>query len=68
MGANTSDFAKMFGEGTEDVIDDLEFSRARRPNESSRRVNVDFLSWMVDSLDTARRICRDRSEDCFAGR
>ncbi|NLO28853.1 MAG: CopG family transcriptional regulator [Actinobacteria bacterium] len=47
----TSDFDKKFDEGVEDVVDDLDLSQARQPNEPSRRVNVDFPPWMVDSLD-----------------
>ena len=46
-----SEFDKKFDEGTDDVVDDLDVSKAVRPNEPSRRVNVDFPPWMVDSLD-----------------
>ncbi|NLV71204.1 MAG: CopG family transcriptional regulator [Actinobacteria bacterium] len=46
-----SEFDKRFDDGAKDVVDDLDLSQARRPNEPSRRVNVDFPPWMVDSLD-----------------
>jgi hypothetical protein len=46
-----SDFDKKFDEGVEDIIDDLDVSSATRPNQTPRRVNVDFPSWMVESLD-----------------
>ncbi len=46
-----SEFDKKFDEGVEDVIDDLDLSSASRPNQTPRRVNVDFPSWMVESLD-----------------
>lgn len=46
-----SEFDKKFDDDIEDVIDDLDLSQATRPNEPTRRVNVDFPSWMVDSLD-----------------
>lgn len=46
-----SEFDKKFDEGVEDIIDDLELSQANRPNQAPRRVNVDFPSWMVESLD-----------------
>jgi hypothetical protein len=40
-----------------DILDDLDLSSARRPNQSQRRVNVDFPVWMIDSLDReARRL------------
>lgn len=35
----------------EDVTADLDLSKARRPGEEQRRVNVDFPSWMIESLD-----------------
>jgi hypothetical protein len=35
----------------EDLTEHLELSRARRPEEEQRRVNVDFPVWMIDSLD-----------------
>jgi hypothetical protein len=34
-----------------DIADELHLSAARRPNQEPRRVNVDFPSWMVESLD-----------------
>jgi hypothetical protein len=34
-----------------DITADLELTTARRPNLAPRRVNVDFPSWMVESLD-----------------
>jgi hypothetical protein len=46
-----SDFDTKFNEGAQDVVDDLDLSKATRPNTPSRRVNVDFPPWMVDSLD-----------------
>jgi len=35
----------------EDVTRFLDVSRARRPGHEQRRVNVDFPTWMIDSLD-----------------
>jgi hypothetical protein len=41
----------------DDIVNDLDLSTARRPNQSQRRVNVDFPVWMIDSLDReARRL------------
>lgn len=34
-----------------DVSDSLDLSKIRRPNQEQRRVNVDFPTWMIDSLD-----------------
>jgi hypothetical protein len=51
------EFDRKFDEGAEDIIDDLDMSTATRPLKEQRRVNVDFPSWMVDSLDReARRL------------
>jgi hypothetical protein len=35
----------------EDVSAYFDFSKARRPNQEARRVNVDFPAWMVQGLD-----------------
>jgi len=52
-----SEFDRKFDEGVEDVIDDLDMATATRPLKEQRRVNVDFPSWMVESLDReARRL------------
>jgi hypothetical protein len=51
-----SDFDRKFDEG-EDVTSDLDTSKIRRPAQEQRRVNVDFPSWMIQSLDReARRL------------
>jgi hypothetical protein len=34
-----------------DVTAALDVSRARRPLQQQRRVNVDFPEWMIESLD-----------------
>jgi hypothetical protein len=50
------DFDRKFDNG-EDVSAFLDFSKARRPGEEQRRVNVDFPSWMIQALDReARRL------------
>jgi hypothetical protein len=43
-------FDKKFDQGKE-VVTDLDLGKARRPNQEQRRVNVDFPTWMIDSLD-----------------
>ena len=51
-----SDFDRKFDKG-EDVTTDLDLSRIRRPGHEQRRVNADFPSWMIQSLDReARRL------------
>jgi len=34
-----------------DVSGVLDLSKIKRPNQKQRRVNVDFPTWMIDSLD-----------------
>jgi len=47
---------KKFDSG-EDISKYLDLSRATRPGQDQRRVNVDFPVWMIDSLDKeAKRI------------
>jgi hypothetical protein len=43
-------FDRKFDAG-EDVSDRLDWSKARRPNTQSKRVNVDFPVWVVEGLD-----------------
>jgi len=43
-------FDAKFDKG-EDVTGVLDLSKARRPLQEQRRVNVDFPTWMIDSLD-----------------
>ena len=49
-----SEFDKRFDKG-EDVSDQIDWSKARRPNLEAKRVNVDFPTWMVQSLDSEAR-------------
>ena len=46
----TAEFDAAFDAG-EDVSAALDWSKARRPNQEARRVNVDFPAWMVRDLD-----------------
>ncbi len=41
---------KKFDEG-KNVLEHLDLSKARRPNQEQKRVNVDFPLWMIQSLD-----------------
>ena len=45
------DFDRVFDAGSEDIVDQLDMSTARRPGREVRRVNVDFPVWMIESLD-----------------
>lgn len=33
------------------IFEHLDLSKARRPNQEQKRVNVDFPIWMIQSLD-----------------
>ncbi|MCK5146106.1 CopG family transcriptional regulator [bacterium] len=47
---------KIFDDGG-DISKYLDFSKARRPEQEQKRVNVDFPVWMIHSLDKeARRL------------
>ena len=45
------DFDKKFDDNKKDIIDDLDLSTIKRPNQKQKRINVDFPSWVIDSLD-----------------
>ena len=43
-------FDRKFDSG-QDVMKHLDLSKAKRPGQEQRRVNVDFPVWMIQSLD-----------------
>ena len=43
-------FEQAFDDGA-DIMASLDLSKARRVQQEQRRVNVDFPTWMIDSLD-----------------
>ncbi len=49
-----NEFDTKFDAG-EDVSESVDWSRARRPNDQIKRVNVDFPAWVVDGLDKQAR-------------
>ena len=50
------DFDQQFDQG-EDISAHLDMTKAERPGQKQRRVNVDFPIWMIHSLDKeARRL------------
>lgn len=34
-----------------DISSSLDLSKIKKPNQEQKRVNVDFPTWMIDSLD-----------------
>lgn len=44
-------FDRKFDANEKDIIDDLDLGTLRRPNQTPRRVNVDFPEWMIAALD-----------------
>ena len=51
-----NDFDKKF-ENNQDLTSDIVISTARRLNLEPKRINVDFPTWMIESLDReARRL------------
>ena len=44
-------FDKKFDDNKVDIIDDLDISTLKQPNQAQKRVNVDFPCWMIDALD-----------------
>ena len=45
------DLDNKFDQDNEDVLDSFDLEEATRPKHDPKRVNVDFPSWMVQSLD-----------------
>lgn len=54
------EFDKRFDEG-KDISRHLDLTKARRPAQEQKRVNVDFPLWMIHLLDKeAKRLCVPR--------
>ena len=47
----SEDLDKKFDKNEADIVEDLDLSTLRRPNQQQKRVNVDFPIWIIDSLD-----------------
>jgi hypothetical protein len=48
---NANEFDKKFDDNQSDIIDNLDLSTVKRLNQVQKRVNVDFPTWIIDSLD-----------------
>lgn len=46
-----NDLDKIFDDGDVDINDYLDLSKALRPGQEQKRVNVDFPVWMIERLD-----------------
>ena len=40
---------KKFDDNQSDIVDELDLSTIKRPNQTQKRVNVDFPTWMIES-------------------
>ena len=45
------EFDEKFDANKADIIDQLDTASVKRPNREQKRVNVDFPTWMIESLD-----------------
>ena len=45
-----NEFDREFDQG-KDITGSLDMSKARRPKQQQKRVNVDFPTWMIEMLD-----------------
>jgi hypothetical protein len=50
MNTKASNFDETFDDG-ESIIEYLDLSKARRPAEEQKRINVDVPVWMIEGLD-----------------
>ncbi|HEY7905754.1 MAG TPA: CopG family transcriptional regulator [Wenzhouxiangella sp.] len=46
-----SDFDKKFDEGKEDIIDQLDLSTVRRPNQIKKGVEIELPTWVLAKLE-----------------
>ncbi len=50
MKTKASNFDQEFDDG-ENILEHLDLSKARRPAEEQKRINMDVPVWMLDALD-----------------
>lgn len=50
MKTKASNFDKNFDDGA-NIMEHLDLSKARRPAEEQKRINMDVPVWMLDALD-----------------
>lgn len=48
---SAEEFDRLFDEGSDEIDQYVDWSKARRPGQEIKRVNVDFPQWMVAKLD-----------------
>jgi hypothetical protein len=48
---SAEEFDRLFDEGSDEIDQYIDSSKARRPGQEAKRVNVDFPQWMVAKLD-----------------
>jgi hypothetical protein len=48
---SAEEFDRLFDEGSDEIDQYIDWSKARRPGQEAKRVNVDFPQWMVAKLD-----------------
>jgi hypothetical protein len=46
-----SELDAKFDNGDEDILEFFDLTKAERPNQKHKRVNVDFPAWMIAQLD-----------------
>jgi len=49
------EFDEIFDANEEDIVQYLDLSTAKRPNLEPKRINIDFPTWMIKSLDEEAR-------------
>ncbi len=49
------EFDEIFDANEEDIVQYLNLSTAKRPNLEPKRINIDFPTWMIKSLDEEAR-------------
>jgi len=50
-----SDIDRKFDDNQEDILEYFDTSKIRMINEETKRVNIDFPTWMIKSLDKEAR-------------
>jgi len=50
------EFDKKFDDNQEDILEYFDTSAIKMINESTKRINIDFATWMVQKIDNEARL------------
>ncbi len=60
-----SEIDRKFDENKDEILEYFDTSKIKMINEESKRVNIDFPTWMIQSLDKEAKHSWSKSSSCY---